>query len=206
MTSELTRLRVDAQENRERILAAAGRLFAERGLEVGMREIARRAGVGPATLYRRFPTRQALIDEAFSVELRACRQVVEDGCAQADPWAGFSDTLRRLIALNVANRGFVDALVSTVPSSVFAEHRHELLRLLDGLARRAQEAGMLRDDFVIGDLVLVLSAGRGLSAARRDLLPAAAGRFADLAIDAFRAPAPDIRDECRVQLPGRRHS
>lgn len=190
MTSELTRLRVDAQENRERILAAAGRLFAERGLEVGMREIARRAGVGPATLYRRFPTRQALIDEAFSVELRACRQVVEDGCAQADPWAGFSDTLRRLIALNVANRGFVDALVSTVPSSVFAEHRHELLRLLDGLARRAQEAGMLRDDFVIGDLVLVLSAGRGLSAARRDLLPAAAGRFADLAIDAFRAPAP----------------
>lgn len=190
MTSELTRLRVDAQENRERILAAAGRLFAERGLEVGMREIARRAGVGPATLYRRFPTRQALIDEAFSVELRACRQVVEDGCAEADPWAGFSDTLRRLIALNVANRGFVDALVSTVPSSVFAEHRHELLRLLDGLARRAQEAGMLRDDFVIGDLVLVLSAGRGLSAARRDLLPAAAGRFADLAIDAFRAPAP----------------
>ena len=62
-------LRADAQENRDRILAAARALFAERGLDVGMREIARRAGVGPATLYRRFPTKQALIDEAFAVEL-----------------------------------------------------------------------------------------------------------------------------------------
>ena len=50
MSTEMTRLRVDARENRDRILAAAGELFAERGLDVGMRDIARRAGVGPATL------------------------------------------------------------------------------------------------------------------------------------------------------------
>jgi len=187
MTTELTRLRVDAQENRDRILAAAAELFSERGLDIGMRDIARRAEVGPATLYRRFPTRQALIDEAFSVELQACRQIVVDACADPDAWRGFTGAVRRLLAMNVRNRGFVDALVSTTPTEVFVRHRRELLGLLGGLARRAQNEGMLRADFTIGDLVLVLSAGRSLSAGSRDGLAAAADRLADLAIDAFRA-------------------
>ncbi|WP_348786479.1 helix-turn-helix domain-containing protein [Leifsonia sp. NPDC080035] len=187
MTLESTRLRADAQENRDRILAAASELFAERGLDVGMRDIARRAGVGPATLYRRFPTRQDLIDEAFAVETAACRRIVEDGCADPDPWRGFSEALRRLIVLNVRNRGFVDALVSTTPSAATAAHRRELLGMLDGVARRAREQGTLRADYAPTDLILILSAGRGLSASRRDLLPAAARRFADLAIDGLRA-------------------
>lgn len=187
MAPQMTRLRADAQENRDRILAAAAELFAERGLQVGMREVARRAGVGPATLYRRFPTRQALVDEAFSAEVDACRRIVEDGCAQADPWTGLTEALRGLLVLNVRNRGFVDALLSTMPSGALAQHRRELLGLLDGLAARARDAGRLRSDFAVDDLVLILSAGRGLGAARRELLPAAAHRFADLAIDALRA-------------------
>jgi AcrR family transcriptional regulator len=186
MTSESTRLRADARENRERILAAAGELFAERGLDVGMRDIARRAGVGPATLYRRFPTRQALIDEAFAVELRTCRRTVEEACEHPIAWQGFAQAVQGLLALNARNRGFVDALVSSLPTGAFAQHRRELLGMLDGLARRAQAEGMLRADFVIGDLVLVLSAGRGIAAGRRDALPAAR-RFAELAVDGFRA-------------------
>ncbi|MFT2816113.1 TetR/AcrR family transcriptional regulator [Leifsonia sp. A12D58] len=186
-TSQL--LRVDAQDNRDRILAAARVLFAEQGLDVGMREIARRAQVGPATLYRRFPTKQHLIDEAFAVELRSCRQIVADGCANADPWQGFVSVVHLLTALNVRNRGFVDAFISTDPSAdAFSSHRRELLHMLAELARRAQTAGSLRDDFVIQDLVLVLLAGRGLtsvSPAGRDI---AASRFAALAIDAFHAP------------------
>ncbi|MGN6425721.1 MAG: TetR/AcrR family transcriptional regulator [Leifsonia sp.] len=187
MSTEMTRLRVDARENRDRILAAAAELFAERGLDVGMRDIARRAGVGPATLYRRFPTRQALIDEAFSVELAACRGIVEDACADPDAWRGFSTAVRRLLVANVRNRGFVDALVSRTPSSRIARHRDELLGMLDGVARRARADGALRADYRIADLVLVLSAGRGLNASRRDLLPSAADRFADLAIEGLRA-------------------
>lgn len=187
MPAQMTRLRADAHENRDRILAAAAELFAERGLQVGMREVARRAGVGPATLYRRFPTRQALIDEALSAEVDACRRIVEEACAQADPWIGFTHALRGLLVLNVRNRGFVDALLSTMPSAALAQHRRELLGLLDGLAARARDAGRLRSDFVIDDLVLVLSAGRGLGAARRELLTSAAHRFADLAIDALGA-------------------
>jgi AcrR family transcriptional regulator len=187
MTAEMPRLRADARENRDRILAAAADLFAERGLEVGMRDIARRADVGAATLYRRFPTRQALIDEAFAVQFAACRAVVEDACAQDDPWRGFTDAVRGLLALHVRNRGFVDALLARTASETFTHHRRELLAMLGRLARRAQQQGDLRSDFQLGDLVIVLAAGRGLAAGSQESRQRAARRFADLAIAGFRA-------------------
>ncbi|MGO4535983.1 TetR/AcrR family transcriptional regulator [Leifsonia sp. 2MCAF36] len=191
----MTQLRADAQDNRDRILASARALFSERGLDVGMREVARRAEIGPATLYRRFPTKQELIDEAFSAELRTCRQIVVDGAGDPEPWRGFTSVIRRLTALNVQNRGFVDAFTSTgeVDGTISA-HREELLGMLAQLARRAQAAGALRSDFRIDDLRLVLLAGRGLSAAEADRRKAAAERFAELAIDAFRAPMCDSAD------------
>jgi AcrR family transcriptional regulator len=188
MDPELPHLRADARENRDRILAAARSLFAERGLDVGMREIAREAGVGPATLYRRFPTKQDLIDDAFAAEVHACRQIVVEGWQDADPWRGFSAVVRRVIALNVQNRGFVDAFTSAQPAgSLLAAHRRELLVMLRELARRAQRSGELRPDFVIDDLVLVLAAGRGLTAVGAHTRESAAERYADLALAAFAA-------------------
>jgi AcrR family transcriptional regulator len=187
MDTGLPQLRVDARDNRDRILTAARSLFAEHGLDVGMREIARRAGVGPATLYRRFPTKQAVIDEVFAVELRACRRIVVESCEDPDPWHGFTSVVRRLIALNVRNRGFIDAFTSAKPAdSPLAAHRRELLRMLDGLARRAQRSGDLRSDFVIDDLVLVLVAGRGLTDVGARTRESAAQRFAALMLAAFR--------------------
>jgi AcrR family transcriptional regulator len=181
------RLRIDAQGNRDRVLDAARTLFSERGLDVPMRAIARRAEVGPATMYRRFPTKQALIDEAFADELTICRGIVETGCVDPDPWRGFCSVIERLIVLNVRNQGFVDAFMSANPeAAVFAGHRAALLQLLAGLAERAQRSGGLRRDFVIDDLVLILLAGRGLSSALPDARESAARRFAVLAIDAFR--------------------
>lgn len=181
-------LRADAQDNRDRIVTAARAAFAERGLDVGMREVARRAGVGPATLYRRFPTKQALIDEAFALELHSCRQIVEEGCADTDPWRGFVAVVQGLNALNVRNRGFVDAFMSAGPAGTdVAAHRQELLAMLEQLSGRAMAQGRLRRDFVIDDLVLVLLAGRGLSATPPASRERAGRRFADLAIDAFRA-------------------
>ena len=88
------------------MLEAARALFSERGLAVPMREIARRAEVGPATLYRRFPTKQALIDAAFADEMRACRGIVRDGCADPDPWRGLSAVVRDITELNAVNQGF----------------------------------------------------------------------------------------------------
>jgi AcrR family transcriptional regulator len=180
-------LRSDAKDNREKVLEAARSLFSERGLDVPTREVARRAEVGPATLYRRFPTKQALIDEAFAGELKACRGIVESGCADPDPWRGFCTVVERLFALNVRNQGFVDAFMSANPeAAMFSRHRVELLKLLAGLARRAREDGRLRHDFVIDDLVLVLLAARGLSSTLLAAPEAAAQRFAAITIDAFR--------------------
>ncbi len=180
-------LRADARDNRDRILDAARALFAERGTDVTMRAIARRAAVGPATLYRRFPTKQTLVDEVFADELRACRGIVEDGCADADPWRGFSSVIERLTVLNSRNQGFVDAFMSEHPElDTFAAHRATLFRMLAELARRAQQAGRLRRDFAVGDLVLMLHAGRALASLPPSGREAAARRFAVLAIDAFR--------------------
>ncbi|RPF20722.1 TetR/AcrR family transcriptional regulator [Myceligenerans xiligouense] len=188
MAEQVLHLRSDAQDNRDRILAAGRELFAERGLDVTMREVARRAGVGPATLYRRFPARQSLLDAVFADELRVCRGIVEEGRADPDPWRGFTSVVERISVLNVGNQGFVDAFMAESPGSdSFAEHRAALLPRLADLARRAQEAGRLRADFVLDDLVIVLLAGRGLAASRSAGSVAVARRFAALAIEAFRA-------------------
>ena len=188
MPGDPTRLRADAQENRDRILAAARTLLAERGADVGMRDIARRAHVGPATLYRRFPTKQAVLDEVVGEELRACREIVVEGCADPDPWHGFTSVVERLTARNARTRASVDALTAaSAADGTLAEHRRELLRMVSRLADRARRAGRLRADFRVDDLVLVLLAGRGLAAVGPQDRDAAARRFARLAIDAFRA-------------------
>jgi AcrR family transcriptional regulator len=181
-------LRGDAQDNRDRILETARDLFSERGLDVTMRDIARRADVGPATLYRRFPTKRLLVDEAFEDELRTCRAIVEEGCADDDPWRGFCSVIDRITTLNVRNQGFVDAFLSANPDvASFAAHRAGLLQMLAKLARRAQAAHRLRPDFVIDDLVIILLAGRGLATTPPAGREKAARRFAALAIEAFRA-------------------
>jgi AcrR family transcriptional regulator len=181
-------LRADAQDNRDRVLEAARALFSERGLDVPMREIARRAQVGPATLYRRFPTKQSLVDEAFTDELHACSAIVRDGCADPDPWSGLRAILLRITELNARNQGFVDAFTSSYPGAVdFTAHRAGLLRSLAALCRRAQAAGALRTDFVLDDLIMVLLAGRALPAGAPEIRAATARRFAALALEAFRA-------------------
>jgi AcrR family transcriptional regulator len=188
MESQVPHLRADALENREHILVSARALFSQQGLDIGMREIARKAKVGPATLYRRFPTKQALIDEAFSIELRECREIVSDGCENRDAWLGFVSTVERLIALNVQNKGFVDAYTSTTSATeLIAAHRRDLLRMLAGLARRAQEMGSLRPDFRMFDLTLMLRAAHGLTSGDRTTRASAGTRFAELVIDAFMA-------------------
>jgi AcrR family transcriptional regulator len=181
-------LRSDARDNRDRVLAAARELFAERGLDVTMRDIARRAGVGPATLYRRFPTKRDIVEAAFHEEVRTCRQIVEDGCDDPDPWRGFCSVIDKISVLNVGNQGFVTAFTGTPSDTdILAAHRTSVLKDLSALTRRAKVAGTLRSDFVINDLVLVLLAGRGLASLPPAERQSAARRFATLAIDAFRA-------------------
>jgi AcrR family transcriptional regulator len=180
------KLRADAQDNRDRIRAAARQLFAEYGTNVGMREIARRAGVGPATLYRRFPTRQSLVDDVFAGELAACRTIVERGLEDQDPWAGLRSVITELIVRNAGNHAFVDAIASTSEgSSAVTEHRRQLVAMLKHLTEQAKSRRQLRADFTTNDVILALVAARGLGAvdaARREIT---ARRLAALFLDAL---------------------
>ena len=189
MTGHLPRaLRSDALDNQELILGAARALFAAEGLSVPMRVIARRAGVGPATLYRRFPTKEALVTEVFREEVRACRAIVDEGLAAPDPWHGFCLVVEEICALHARNRGFTAAFMTAFPGAAdFAALRRHSLSSAAELARRAKEAGYLRPDFVLDDLILVFMANDGIRAASPAARAAASRRFAALAIQAFHA-------------------
>jgi AcrR family transcriptional regulator len=181
-------LRSDARDNRELILDAARAVFASEGLHVPMREIARRAGVGPATLYRRFPTKQALVTEALAGPLRACHAVVDEGLADPDPWHGFCLVIEKICQLHARDRGLTAAFISAFPNAMdIAAEREYALRSMAGLARRAKDAGCLRPDFVLDDLILILMANGGIRATSPAAAVAASRRFAALAIQAFQA-------------------
>lgn len=181
-------LRSDARDNRERILDAARALFCADGLDVPMREVARRAGVGPATLYRHFPTKRTLVAEAFADQVHACRAIVDEGCADPDPWRGLCLVIERICELHARDRGFTEAFLSAYPGvEELAEGREYTVKAVAGLARRAKEAGRLRSDFVLDDLILVLMANKGIRAASAAGQVAASRRFAGLVIQAFEA-------------------
>ncbi|WP_246268872.1 TetR/AcrR family transcriptional regulator [Acrocarpospora macrocephala] len=194
MTAEVTqKLRSDARDNRLRILAVARAAFAAEGLDVPIREIARRAQVGAATVYRHFPTKEALFTEAFAEPMATCSAIVAEGMAAADPWRGFSLVIEKLMTVHALDRGFSRAFTSRLPPAVdyFTADRDRTLRLLLQLIRRAKEAGDLRADFVLEDIVLAMMATEGIRAESSELKVAASRRLAALMIQSFRAnPVP----------------
>ena len=98
-------LRRDAEANRRRILAAAAEAFADQGLDVPVDEIARRAGVGMGTLYRRFPTKAALVEAIFEEHLDRLAALAEEALREEDAWRGLAGFLERTVALQAENRG-----------------------------------------------------------------------------------------------------
>jgi AcrR family transcriptional regulator len=178
-------LRADARDNRDRIVEVARELFTARGLDVPVREIARRAGVGPATLYRRFPTKQALLDAAFDEQVRECRSVVDGALGDPDAWGA----LTRLIAdggeLYARSAGFTEAYAATRPGATdVAASRAHSHHVVAQVARRVRETGQVRPDVGPADLILLLTAQRGLGTGS-----AASRRFVELALRGLRRPS-----------------
>lgn len=182
------RLRADAARNRQRILAAAKAAFAERGVDVPLEEIAQRAGVGIATLYRRFPTRDALLAAAFEDRLAAYAAAAQQALRSSDPWAGFCDYVERVCAMQAGDRGARDVLTMTFPTAKGLEaQRDRAFGNFRELVGRAQAAGRLRADFVAEDFVLLLLANAGVVRGTRDAAPLAWKRFVALLLDGCRA-------------------
>lgn len=162
--TDATRLRSDARRNREQILIAARQTFAERGIDAPISAIARRAGVGVATLYRRFPTRDALVTETFTEQFDRCTGVLDDALTAPDPWQGLCTLVHRICAMQVADRGFTEAFFSRYPDALEHAHLTRAEHGLDELVRRCQRNGHMRPDVSASDITLALVANAGLVA------------------------------------------
>ncbi|GAA2856130.1 TetR/AcrR family transcriptional regulator [Pseudonocardia halophobica] len=183
-------LRADAERNRRALVAAARAVFGEQGLQAPIDEIARRAGVGNATLYRRFPSRRALVAAVFAERLADFARAAEEALAEPDPWTGFRAYVLTVLRMQAADRGLADLLTLSVP----AEPELEALRgrVEAGLAElvdRAQRSGDLRADVTPEDLPLLLMANAGLVHRTAEAAPHAWERLAAFLLDGLRAPA-----------------
>ena len=181
-------LRIDAERNRGRIVDAAQIAFAEHGLEVPLEDVADRAGVGIATLYRRFPTREALIGACFERRLAEYARAAEEALEDPDAWSGFCGYVERVCGMQAADRGLNDVLTRTFPDARDMEaHRTRGYELCERMIERAKEAGALRTDFVPEDLVLLLMANAGVVQGCGSAAPDAWRRTVALMLEAFRA-------------------
>lgn len=178
-----TQLRADAQRNLERVLAAAGELFSERGCEVSVDEIARRAGVGHATVFRRFPTKDALIAAVVAKEIEGLAAFVREALELDDPGEAFRAFAWRAGELHARNRGLYEGLERCVSDTEVAESKAELNALVEELVQRAQKAGALRRDFSADDVSGLL--GSAILAAPADDWR----RYLEVVLDGLAAPA-----------------
>jgi AcrR family transcriptional regulator len=182
-------LRRDAQRNRDAIVAAARQVFCDHGLEAPLEEIARRAGVGIATLYRRFPSRVELLDAVLADTVQAHVDAAEQALAIGDPWEGFAFYLEETCRLQAADRGLNDAMGMRFPGATTLEAVKT--RLFDRVAQvldRAQQSGQLRPDLTPEDLAFVSWANsRILPAVRAAGAPDAWRRHLGFLLDGFRA-------------------
>jgi len=182
-------LRRDARRNRDAIIAAARQVFCDHGLEAPLEEIARRAGVGIGTLYRRFPSRVELLDAVLAETVQAHVDVAERALAIDDPWDGFSYYLEATCRLQAANRGLNDAMGMRFPRATSLEAaKTRLFELVGELVRRAQASGQLRPDLTLEDLAFLNWANaRILQAGRAAGAPDAWRRHLAFLLDGFRA-------------------
>jgi len=156
-TVGVRRLRRDAERNRQRILAAAAEVFTQRGLEATLDDVARAAGVGVGTVYRRFPDKESLIGELFKDRIDALVAVAEDACAVADPWQGLVSYLEFAARSMAGDLGLRQLMMYAAYGREQVAYASNRMRpVVTRLVERAQAAGELRDDFRAPDVKLIV--------------------------------------------------
>ena len=150
-------LRRDAERNRPRILKAASAVFNERGLDVSLDEIARHAGVGVGTVYRRFRTKEELIEALFLDRLDSVASIADEAYANPDAWRGLVSFMERMAEIMEGDLGLRQMLMfATYGRDLVAVARQRNEPLVDRLVRRAQAAGQLRADIRQTDIPFIV--------------------------------------------------
>jgi AcrR family transcriptional regulator len=152
--------RADARRNFDALLTAAREAFAAQGPSAPLEDIARRAGVGIGTLYRNFPTRDALVEAVYIDEVAAVVRAADEA-GSLDPWEAVQAWLRRFVAYVGTKRALVEGLNKESP--VLLSCRTSLYDAGEPLLQRAQAAGELRDDATIGDVIRMVSGIAGVA-------------------------------------------
>ncbi|GAB3490035.1 TetR/AcrR family transcriptional regulator [Nocardiopsis coralliicola] len=184
-------MRADAQRNAEKLRAAAAELFAEQGLQVSLKEIARRAGVSHGTLYNLFGTREALIDEVVADRVaERLGEVARQALACRSAWEGFAHYVEKVCELQATDPAVADVVSGRYPGAerlmaVCGQARGDVQRIIG----RAHDAGELRPDFTNADLVFAFAANALLARATHSSAPESWRRQAVFLLDGLRAEA-----------------
>lgn len=179
--------RRDAQRSRKALLAAARESFDELGIGAPLDQIAQRADVANATLYRHFPDREALIDAVFRDEVEELDHGLDDAARLEDAWNAFEAMLELIFSLQARNRGLAELMVMRFPNikPLVGEPRRTkiVLAIIDG----AQREGLLRSDFSKSDLLPLLWANSRIVDASRDHAPELWRRYLAFLLDGLYA-------------------
>ncbi|WP_328953115.1 TetR/AcrR family transcriptional regulator [Kitasatospora purpeofusca] len=186
--------RSDARRNRARVLSAAGEAFAERGLDVPLGDIARRAGVGAGTVYRHFPSKQALVEAVFAQQLGELVASGERRTARSAPTEAFFGFVLDVVDTSRSRATVCDVMSADAswPRPVLTATLARLHQLLETLLRAAQRAGGVRPDIGPDDVVALTVGCAAMLTVRHDR--AAGLRLVRLTLDGLRPSAPAVTE------------
>jgi AcrR family transcriptional regulator len=187
-------LRRDAELNRQRIIQAAREVYAERGLAATLDDVANRAGVGIGTVYRRFPTKEALLEVALEDRFAQLGQAVDTALRAPTAWEGLTAFLRTAAEMHAADRGLRDvALGADISLHHLVEIRERIVPRMRQLVERAHAEGALRPDITAEDVPLLLMMVSEVAHHSHAVRPDIYGRYLQLLIDGLRR-SPDAGD------------
>jgi AcrR family transcriptional regulator len=176
-------LRADARRNRERILKAARKVFAESGLHSQIDDVAKRAKVGVGTVYRHFPTKEALLDALVRERFEEFAGYAREALEREDAWDGFCELIWRAAELNARDLGFCESVASTDCTAIVEEVG--LMRSTELLIERAKAQGRMRADATEDDVPLMMIGAS--SVMQQSPAPDAWRRYFTLMLDGLRA-------------------